>query len=281
MMASCSLNKGFVEDDIYYFPKKDFIKTEIVAEDSIQNKYKSDTLEIETVQDLNYAVSQGANASLYWENYFMYSPYSSSLGWDYDGDGIMNAFDLHPYSYDLFDDINNNGISDALEFGYPFLTNLDFIYWDLYYMYPAWRCPVNYNYTNIYYFNYDKNRKNPSQRRHRTLEKKIYNQSNTGVKKRNTIAPLNQSKERISSKKIFPTRRRYESSPPKKRINTKYVPKTNINNKTRNKYVPRTNIRSRSSTRPSKTRQNTPTRSSRSSKQKSSNSLGSKHGKRR
>ena len=283
IMASCSLSKEFAEDDLYYSSKDDIQKTEIAYLDSLKNQgVKVDTLEIETIQDLNYAVRSGADATIYWRNYFDYSPYSSSLGWDFDGDGIVNAFDLHPYSYDLFDDINNNGISDALEFGYFFPTTLDFVYLDLYYNYPSWRYNYyNYSYwdypwhkANNYYFDYYRDYTKPFQRRQRTLATRVGTQTETGVKKSersNTIRITNQEEttKRIRSEYIRPNTN-YNSrikSTTKERTNTNYNPRTNI--RTQNTLTTRNTYTN------SNRSQNTSTRSSGSTVRSSSGSSNS------
>jgi hypothetical protein len=275
IMASCSLSKDFVEDDIYYSPKDKISKTEIAYLDTLKNQnIEADTLEIKTLQDLNYAVRNGADATFYWKNYFMYSPYSSSLGWDFDGDGIVNAFDIHPWSYDLFDDINNNRISDALEFNYP-LTTLDFIYWDLYYNYPSWNYPWKYNYNYNYNFHYEKDWMKPfPQRRQRTLSTMVstqtQNRQNTGVKRSDELNEVRKrTEERTSNREQYLHPRNQE------RTNTNYNPKTN--HQTRNTYISKTNTRSNTQTRTT-TRQNTTTSSSGTtvrSSSENSNSSGS------
>src|SRR6056297_15813 len=288
ILSSCSINKEFAEDDIYYSPKDEFSKIEVVSSDSLEKKIPRDTLEIKSLKDLNYMVDQGADATLYWENYFNYSPYRSSLGGDFDGDGIVNAFDIHPWSYDVFDDVNNNGISDELEFGPYFFSSLDFIYWDLYYNYPSWRRNFNYYYwdspywrnhwgndLNFYYLNYDKDEEINHSVRRRSLSTIAHEQENTS------------RRERVLSREIIngdfdnknPTTRleRYERPTRRNEIQN-YVPERNSRGTKRNNYSPRTNSRRQTITRNSSVRQrsinNSSTNVSRSTKS-STNSSGS------
>ncbi len=265
--ASCSLTKEFIEDDLYYSPKDDLQKTEIAYVNSLKNQgVEVDTLEIKSVQDLNYAIKNGADAISYWENYFTYSPYKSSLGWDFDGDGIVNAFDIHPYNYDFFDDINNNGISDALEFSYYFPTTLDFIYLDLYWNYHSW----NNGQTQIYYFDYDKDWIESFSRRQRSLTTRVFDQPNTRIRRSGKIGSRIVREDRTHPKIKTTNRQRYERPRTQERTNTtiNYNPKTNT--KTQNTRTIR-----RISTH-SNRQQNTTTRSSNSTvRSSSSNSKSS------
>ncbi len=272
VLASCSLNKEFAEDDLYYSPKDDKPRTEISYLDSIKEQVPTDTIEIETIQDLNYAVRNGADANLYWENYFMYSPYSSSGGWDWDGDGIVNAFDLNPWRYDFFDDTNNNGVSDKLEFGYYFSTNLDFIYWDLYWNnhwhnnwryttwnYPSWRQPWNPNKVNIWYFENEKESRKSLPYRRRTLSTVVSNQNE--IRQNTRIIRNDERNSNIIRKQRTNSRnetKRYERPNTRERSNNDYRPQTRSTRQTRNTYVPNTRTRST----PTTTRESTRTRSS-------------------
>jgi hypothetical protein len=256
---------------------------EIAKEDSLRKKIPVDTLEIKTVNDLNYVVSQGGDATLYWKNYFNYSPYSSSLGWDYDLDGIVNAFDLQPYIPNFFDDINNNGISDNLEFGPYFFTNLDFIYWDLYYNYPPWRR----NFYSNYYWNspYWNNNINFYYSTEREKEKINYPVRRRGLstlvkeeKEENTRRRVSDSRKKITEDYVRETPQRRSTRyirPTERNERENYVPERNPRKIERNSYSPRTNSSTRQiNTRNSSTRQrsNTNVRGSTNSSTRSSGS---------
>jgi hypothetical protein len=288
IISSCSLNKEFVEDDLYYSPKDDKPRTEISYLDSIKGEIPVDTIKIESINDLNYAVRNGADANLYWENYFIYSPYSSSLGWDWDGDGIVNAFDLNPWRYDFFDDINNNGISDELEFGSYFFTNLDFIYWDLYYNYPLWRRGFYYdsywnslhggNNGSSYYFpnsggervNYPVRRRALSTLINEEKEENIRrdvinsreNNINENQRQRTTryIRPTqrNEGENYVPERNLINGNKRYERPNTRERTNINYDPQTRSTRQTRNIYSPNTRTHSI----PTTTKESTRTRSS-------------------
>lgn len=274
--TSCSLNKEFVDDDLYYSPKDNFPKTETAIEDSLRKKIPVDTLEIKTINDLNYAVSQGGDANLYWSNYFNYSPYSSSLGWDYDGDGIVNAFDLQPYIPNFSDDINNNGISDNLEFGPYFYSNLDFIYWDLYYNYPSWRRNFYYDFywnspyfgTNInYYFEYPEkqNRENYPVRR-RGLSTLVKEEKEENIRRN-----VPDSREKIVRDYVRENSQRRSvryARPTERNERENYVPERNSREIERNSYSPRRN----SSTRQTNTRNSSVRQRSNSNIRRSINS---------
>ena len=266
IISSCALNKEFADDDLYYSPKDDVPKIETVYLNTLEKEVEADTLEIEDIWDLNYAVRSGADASLYWENYFIYSPYRSSLGWDSDGDGMVNAFDPQPYIYNFLGDANNNGIWDELEFSPYFSTNLSFIYWDLqwnyhrgysywgspwnnhYGNYYSYRYPWHHDHTHIYYFDYDNDLIKPNYgRRQRTLTTRVKtqsrNQENTGGRRSNEINPRNQENTSTRTRPInTTTRSKYERpTSTRERPNTNYSPRNKpTTRETRNTYYPKT-----------------------------------------
>lgn len=95
-LVGCSTTNYFgreFQDDVYYNPK------EIVIYEDVKSRSDLDRLDKKTTYD-------------FWRWKFVHSPYSSSLGWDSDGDGIINADDPWPYEWGPFVDMNGNGLVD-------------------------------------------------------------------------------------------------------------------------------------------------------------------------
>lgn len=110
-------------------------------------------------QGRNLSNLSNSNFMMMWNKSFRNSVYSRHLGYDNDGDGIVNHDDIWPNSYGPYVDMNNNGVVDIFDmqvagFGdsyidsYPYTLNSR---WAGLNLSPYWYGEYNFRYEN--YFN--------------------------------------------------------------------------------------------------------------------------------
>jgi len=128
----------------------------------------------------------------YWDIKFRNSVYSSNLGRDSDGDGIINADDIWKYRYGPFVDSNGNGIVDMFDWqiagfnnpyisNYPYTINNRWIGLDLN---PFWIREYGRRYNNYFHIH----------KKHRHQDKRYWNMHTIRDNKRRVI--YNRSKRR-------------------------------------------------------------------------------------